>query len=174
MNKIVKKITRIAIWTMLLAVFVVGASATSAQDDWWATAGAPYAGTTIHGVTESTPPSNYARDVLGSLKPTGIKVELETTSWDQMYSKAIQDMQAGSGIYDFVYIEQDIIYSYLAQEYLVDLTQMLNDNPDLAAADFSFDNFTTFINYFKDAEWRRFRRADGSLHQGLSLPQRPV
>jgi multiple sugar transport system substrate-binding protein len=147
-----KKLITLAV---LLAVLLSGFSFTAQaqQDDWWKAAAAPYAGVTIKGISESTPPSNYARDVLGPQfeKLTGIKVEFETTSWDQMYSKAIQDMQAGSGIYDFVYIEQDIIYSYLAQEYLVDLTQMLNDNPDLAAADFSFDNFTTFINYFKDA-----------------------
>ena len=31
-----------------------------------------------------------------------------------MYDKAIKDMEAGSGIYDFV-IEQDIVFSYLAQ-----------------------------------------------------------
>ncbi len=56
-------------------------------------------------------------------KLTGIKVELEATSWDQMYNKAIQDMQAGTGIYDFVYIEQDIIYSYLANNYLTEHQQ---------------------------------------------------
>ncbi len=143
-------------FAVLLAVLLSGFSFTAQaqQDDWWKQAAAPYAGVTIKGISESTPPSNYARDVLGPQfeKVTGIKVEFETTSWDQMYSKAIQDMQAGSGIYDFVYIEQDIIYSYLAQDYLVDLTQMLKDNPDLAAADFSFDNFTTFINYFKNAD----------------------
>jgi multiple sugar transport system substrate-binding protein len=146
---------RLITLAVLLAVLLSGFSLTAQaqQDDWWKQAAAPYAGVTIKGISESTPPSNYAKDVLGPQfeKLTGIKVEFETTSWDQMYAKAIQDMQAGSGIYDFVYIEQDIIYSYLAQDYLVDLTQMLKDNPDLAAADFSFDNFTTFINYFKDA-----------------------
>ena len=89
-------------------------------------------------------------------KLSGIKVELETTSWDEMYDKAIKDMQAGTGIYDFVYIEQDIIYSYLANNYLVNLTQMLADNPDLASADFDFDKFTSFIDNFKDADGNIF------------------
>jgi multiple sugar transport system substrate-binding protein len=146
---------RLITLAILLAVLLSGFSLTAQaqQDDWWKQAAAPYAGVTIKGVSESTPPSNYAKDVLAPQfeKLTGIKVEFETTSWDQMYDKAIKDMQTGSGIYDFVYIEQDIIYSYLAQNYLVDLSQMLKDNPNLAAADFSFDNFTTFINYFKDA-----------------------
>ena len=69
-----------------------------------------------------------------------------------MYSKAINDMQAGTGIYDFVYIEQDIIYSYLANNYLTNLTKLLADNPDLASPDFDFAKFTSFIDNFKDAE----------------------
>ena len=113
---------------------------------------------TIRGISESTPPSKFASDVLGPEfeKASGIKVELEPTSWDEMYSKAINDMQAGTGIYDFVYIEQDIIYSYLANNYLVNLTQMLADNPDLASPDFDFAKFTSFIDNFKDADGNVF------------------
>lgn len=120
----------------------------------WAEAAKPYAGVTIQGVSESTPPSNYVKDVLGPAfeKETGIKVAFETTSWDQMYDKAIKDMQANTGIYDFVYIEQDIIYSYLAQNFLVDLTQTLNEKPELKAPDFDIANFTSFIDNFKDAK----------------------
>jgi multiple sugar transport system substrate-binding protein len=127
-------------------------AASTAWADFWSDAGAAYKGVTIHGVSESTPPSNYVKDVLGPAftKATGINVEFETTSWDQMYDKAIKDMEANTGIYDFVYIEQDIIYSYLARNFLVDITQSLKDNQKLAAPDFNVDNFTTFINYFKD------------------------
>ena len=90
-----------------------------AQADFWSDAGAPYKGTTIRGVSESTPPSNYVKDVIAPAftEATGINVEFEATSWDQMYDKAIKDMEANTGIYDFVYIEQDIIYSYLAREF---------------------------------------------------------
>ena len=121
---------------------------------WWAEAAAPYAGSTIRGVSESTPPSNYVADVLAPLftEYTGINVEFETTSWDQMYSKAINDMEANTGIYDFVYIEQDIIYSYLAQDYLVNLTQAAADHPDLAFADYDEAAFTSFADYFKNAD----------------------
>lgn len=133
-----------------------GEAAAPAADNWWATAAeaAGCKGVTIRGISESTPPSKFASDVLGKQfeEASGIKVELEPTSWDEMYSKAINDMQAATGIYDFVYIEQDIIYSYLANNYLVNLTQMLADNPDLASADFSLDKFTSFIDNFKDAD----------------------
>ena len=133
--------------TAALLTAVAGARA-----DFWSDAGAPYKGVTIRGISESTPPSNYVKDVLGPAftQATGINVEFEATSWDQMYDKAIKDMEANTGIYDFVYIEQDIIYSYLSRNFLVDLTKMLADNPKLKSPDFSADNFTTFINYFKD------------------------
>ena len=127
---------------------------TADMHGWWADAAAPYAGSTIRGVSESTPPSNYVADVLAAqfTELTGINVEFETTSWDQMYSKAINDMEANTGIYDFVYIEQDIIYSYLAQDYLVNLTQFAADNPDLAYEGYDESEFTSFADYFKNAD----------------------
>ncbi len=142
---------KLVTFVMLLAVLSGFALSANAQDDdWWKTAAAPYEGVTIRGVSESTPPSNYVADVLAAEfeELTGIKVEFEATSWDQMYDKAIKDMEAGTGIYDFVYIEQDIIYGYLAQDYLVDITQMLEDNPELVAPAFDLGEFTSFLNYF--------------------------
>ncbi len=59
---------------------------------WWAAAAEPYKGTTITGISESTPPSRYAAEVLGPAFTalTGIKVNFEVTSWDEMYNKADQ------------------------------------------------------------------------------------
>jgi len=150
MNKLVRILVFAALVAMLVPSLTV--RTVNAQDDWWAKAGAPYKGVTIHGVTESTPPGQFAGKELAQAfeKKTGIKVELELTSWDQMYDKAIKDMEAKTGIYDFVYIEQDIIYTYLANKYLTNLTQMLKDKPELAAPGFKWDNFTSFLNYFKD------------------------
>jgi multiple sugar transport system substrate-binding protein len=120
--------------------------------DFWSDAGAKYKGVVLHGVTESSPPSMYIKDVLAPQfeAATGIKVEIETTSWDQMYDKAIKDMEAGTGIYDMVYIEQDIIYAYLQRKFLVDVTQSLKDHPELKAPTYDDANFTTFANYFKE------------------------
>ena len=122
--------------------------------DFWSDAGAKYKGVVLHGVTESTPPSNFIKDVLAKQfeEKTGIKVEIETTSWDQMYDKAIKDMEAGTGIYDMVYIEQDIIYAYLSRNFLVDITKSLKDKPELKAPTYDDANFTTFANYFKNAD----------------------
>lgn len=121
---------------------------------WWATAAEPYKGLTITGISESTPPSRYAAEVLGPAFTalTGINVNFEVTSWDEMYNKPIKDMEAGTGIYDFVYIEQDIIYSYLAREFMTNLTALLEEHPELKSADFDLSKFTSFIDNFKDAD----------------------
>jgi multiple sugar transport system substrate-binding protein len=125
------------------------------EASWWKTAAeaAGCTGVTLRGVTESTAASLYAADTLAKAfeAESGIKVELETTSWNEMYDKAIKDMEAQTGIYDFVYIEQDIIYAYLANEYLQNITQALKDNPELASPDFDASKFTSFADFFKDA-----------------------
>jgi multiple sugar transport system substrate-binding protein len=140
----------------LLVVFSLSLTAYAgevANPDWWTKAAEPYKGVTIRGVSESTPPSRAVSDIAAKdfEELTGIKVELEVTSWDEMYTKAINDIQAGSGIYDFIYIEQDIIYTYLQNEWLMNLTKMMADNPGLVYGQFDMDDFTSFINYFKDA-----------------------
>jgi multiple sugar transport system substrate-binding protein len=122
------------------------------DEAWYAKAAEPYKGVAIKGVAESTPPSKYAADVLAPAfeKMTGIKVVFEVTSWDQMYDKSIKDMAANTGIYDFVYTEQDIVYAYMAKNYLVDLDKMIKDKPGLVRKGFSWADFVAFANYFKD------------------------
>ena len=139
---------------LMLAMVAGGAFAQDLQienEDWWRQAGTQFDGVTLRGVTESTPPSNFISDVLAPRfeELTGIRVDVETTSWDQMYDKAIKDMEAGTGIYDMVYIEQDIVYAYLARDFLVDVTAALADNPDLRAPNYDEANFTTFADNFR-------------------------
>ena len=126
--------------------------------EWWATAAEPYAGTTITGVSESTPPSVYAAETLAAQfeELTGITVELETTSWDEMRNRALNDMESGTGVYDFVYIEQDIAFADISAERLTNLTAMLEENADLQAPGFSWDNFNTFVENFTDADGNVF------------------
>lgn len=142
---------------------ILAAGAAFAQDieiedaDWWTTAGQQFQGVTLRGVTESTPPSSFISDVLAPKfeELTGIRVDIETTSWDQMYDKAIKDMEAGTGIYDMVYIEQDIVYAYLSRDFLVDITAALEAKPELQAPNYSEENLTTFADNF---------RSDGHLY----------
>lgn len=138
----------------LAMTLLAGAALAGGHEDFWKKAAEPYQGVTLRGVTESSPPSLYIREVLAPEFEalTGIRVDVETTSWDQMFDKAIKDMEAGTGIYDMVYIEQDIIYSYLARDFLTNTTQLLADNPALKAPTYSEDNFTTFADYFKGSD----------------------
>lgn len=140
--------------TALAFGLMSGSALAGSSDAFWAKAAEPYKGVVLHGVTESTPPSNYISDVIAPKfeELTGIRVDIETTSWDQMYDKAIKDMEAGTGIYDMIYIEQDIVYAYLARDFLVDITKTLNDNPALKAPSFSEGAFTTFADYFRGAD----------------------
>ncbi|MEN2974565.1 MAG: extracellular solute-binding protein [Candidatus Caldarchaeales archaeon] len=77
----------------------------------------PYRGTTIRVVTESTPPAVSLKEVVVPKfeEETGINVEWEVVSWGMMYAKEIVDMEAGTGIYDAAYVEQDIIYTYVGR-----------------------------------------------------------
>jgi multiple sugar transport system substrate-binding protein len=79
-----------------------GAAALSEADQWFSDASDTLEcrGSTLSGVTENTPPGAYVKDTIipAFEAATGITVNLETTSWDEMYSKAINDMEAGTGI----------------------------------------------------------------------------
>ena len=84
-------------------------------------------------------------------------------------------MEANTGIYDFVYIEQDIIYSYLSRNFLVDITKTLKDNPKLEGAGLRRRRLHHLHQLLQGRQERRpLRRADGGLRQGLSLPQGPL
>jgi multiple sugar transport system substrate-binding protein len=134
------------------AANVVTVSEASSNDDYLAEAAQPYRGSVIRGISENTPASTYVRDVLAPAfeQETGIKVELEAIKYDDMVRLSVEDMEAGTGVYDFIYVEQDFIYTYLERGFLVSLTQALQDHPDLALPDFNPVDFTSFINEFKD------------------------
>ena len=83
-------------------------------------------------------------------------------------------MEAETGIYDMVYIEQDIIYAYLARNFLVDITKALKDDPSLKAPDFDEDALHHLRRLLQERRRRPLRRPDGSLHQDLPLPDRPL
>lgn len=136
----------------VLALCMAAGSAVALDEEFYKKAGEAFDGVTLHGVTESTPASNHVSEVLAPKfeELTGIRVNLETTSWDQMYDKAIKDMEAGTGIYDLVYIEQDIVYAYMARDFLVNITEALKENPELKAPDFDEANLTSFADSFRD------------------------
>lgn len=112
----------------------------------------PYRGTTIRVVTENTPPAVALKEeVLPKFEEeTGIHVEWEAVSWGDMYAKEITDMEAGTGVYDAIYVEQDIIYTYLGRGWLTDLTLFAQRNPGLVDPMCDVEDFTSFADAFKD------------------------
>ena len=130
-------------------------NAASAQDSFWTRAAAPYVGSTLYGISEDSPPSLYVRDVLAPhfAAETGIDVQLHISTIDK-----IEQIIENGGIgadgqrYDFVYVEQDVVYGYLAHSYLTNVSQLLSAQPALASPDFVLDDFTEFIHAFADPQ----------------------
>jgi multiple sugar transport system substrate-binding protein len=151
-------IRRTVVLLVAVALVCMTIPAYAGTAEWWQKAAALYKGVTIRGVSESTPPSKAVRDYAARSfeKLTGIKVEFEVTSWDEMYTKSISDISRGTGIYDFIYVEQDIIYAYLVKNWLTDMTEIMESKPQLTDPDLDIDDFTTFIDYFKDADGHVF------------------
>lgn len=116
----------------------------------WRSAAEPYSGTLLRGISENSPPSLYVRDVLAPAftGDTGIGVELEISSIDVIE----EIINAGGRDYDFVYVEQDVIYGYLAQNRLVNLTGLLREHPALNAPAFNLIDFTDFSKAFMEPE----------------------
>lgn len=121
----------------------------------WQHAAQPFQSTTLYGISEDSPPSLYVRNILAPMfaVETGIDVQLHISSNDEI-EQIIENGGIGSDgqHYDFVYIEQDVIYGYLAQRVLVNLSQLLEENPALASPEFALDDFTDFINAFVDPQ----------------------
>lgn len=154
MYNALKRLGQHVLCLVCMLVYVVSPSVSHSAESWWANAAKPYQGTILHGISENTPPSLYVRDVLARQfeLETGIKIELELGDWGTMYDKSTRDMATGKGVYDFVYIEQDIFYAYLAQKFLTNLTIMLHDHPNLDSPLFHFSDFTSFLNHFAEPE----------------------
>jgi len=112
----------------------------------------PYRGTTIRVVTENTPPAVALKEEMVPKfeEETGIHVEWEAISWGDMYAKEISDLEAGTGVYDAIYVEQDIVYTYMGRGWLTDLTHFGDLHPELVDPNFDPDDFTAFGDAFKD------------------------
>lgn len=141
---------------LLIGVFGVtlfGASHGDMSDleSWLQEAAKPYEGVTIHGISESTPPSKTVNsEIVPKFEElTGINVEFVPTSWDAMYTKSVSDMVRGTGQYDFVYVEQDIVFSYLQKGWLTNLTEFRANHKEITSPGFSTEGFTSFIEDYK-------------------------
>ena len=143
---------KIVVLLVAVAVLCMTIPAYATTAEWWKKAAAPYKGITLKGIGQSTPPSEVVRDVIAPEfeKLTGIKIDFEVQPWGVQYEKVIRDMDTGAGIYDFAYIEQDGIYGFLQKDWLVDMTKIWQEHPELTDPDLDLADFTKFIEYYKD------------------------
>jgi len=113
-------------------------------EEWLKEASKPYKGTTIRVITESSPSSVwYTGGALSRFKElTGIDVVMELQSWDEMYRKSIMDMEQKTGVYDVVYVEQDIAYCYYLKKYTYNLKEFWEKRPELFYPNLDLDDYT--------------------------------
>jgi len=122
--------------------------AASDEFSFFAAMAEPYRGTQLRGISETTPPSTYVKNTLAPLfeSVTGIHVDLELNSLPDVE----RITQSDSSAYDFIYLEQDLFYSYIYNNRLVNITQFLATHPSLASPDFNPVDFTSFVEGFQD------------------------
>jgi len=110
------------------------------QAKWLQEVGSRYRGTKIRFTSEATPPTVVLNQIKKEFTdPTGIEVEIEIVSLEQVLSKATQDVQGRLGAYDLYYLDQSWVAAF-AQD-CIDPIQLYKDKPELAMPDFDFDDF---------------------------------
>lgn len=100
---------------------------------WYKTAAEPYAGTTIKVLAQGWEPNFYLRDVVGPkfTETTGISIDWELTSNELVMEKEMLDMEAGTGIYDCTYDDQDMVGTWIKKQWVYDLTEFMGLHPEL-------------------------------------------
>jgi len=100
----------------------------------------PFAGTTLHILTEDTPPSVATRELMKQefVPLTGINVEWEQLPLDRVLAKVIADTSLASGKHDIFYWDQAWIGRFVDDA--VNPLELLA-KPDLAYPGYDFDDF---------------------------------
>ncbi|MBW8191570.1 ABC transporter substrate-binding protein [Neiella marina] len=115
-----------------------------AELNWFHNAGSPYAGMTIHVVSEDIPTHRYESDVLAKAfyDLTGIHVIHEITKEDDVVRKLQVQMELGTHIYDAYVNDTDFIGTHSRYKKTLPISTMINTQwrditlPSLDLADF--------------------------------------
>jgi len=108
-------------------------------EEWLKKAAEPFKGATIRIVTESTPPSMWVQKALVPRfeELTGIKVEMELLGWDDVFKKALLDIEGKSGIYDLYYVDElEVMATFFDKDGIVDMYDLMETKADLVYPDF--------------------------------------
>jgi len=138
--------------SLIAAAIITAASATAALAWSYKEAGAPYKGTTIRILDESTP----LQDVMAKLAPefeklTGIKVEYELLNHFDVISKGQADILSGRGHYDGVMMHSFQLGPMIDASAVRDITGYMANakltNPDLGLDDLINPAYDTTAKY---------------------------
>lgn len=110
------------------------------QHKFLAEMGTRFSGTTLHVVSEDTPPANAVKQLLAEefTPVTGIRVEWESMALDRVLAKVVSDTSRQVGNHDIFYLDQAWIGRFVDE--CIDPRQML-ENKDLAYPGYNFDDF---------------------------------
>jgi multiple sugar transport system substrate-binding protein len=124
-----------------VSTLLVAGTAASAEESFYATAAAPYKGTTIRVLDEITPLQETLSKIVPEFeKETGIKVEWELLNHFEVINKGQADMLSGRGHYDAVMLHGFQVGPMLTAGVIRPIDDLVQNpklfNPKLDVADF--------------------------------------
>ena len=126
---------------LAVSLSLLAVNTASAEDSFYATAAAPYKGTTIRVLDEITPLQETLSKIVPEFeKETGIKVEWELLNHFEVINKGQADMLSGRGYYDAVMLHGFKVGPMLSAGAIRPVDDLAKnpklDNPALDTADF--------------------------------------
>jgi multiple sugar transport system substrate-binding protein len=126
---------------LAVSALLLAGTAASAEDSFYATAAAPYKGTTIRVLDEITPLQETLSKIVPEFeKETGIKVEWELLNHFEVINKGQADMLSGRGHYDAVMLHGFQVGPMLTAGVIRPIDDLVQNpklfNPKLDVADF--------------------------------------
>ena len=122
---------------------------------WYADAAKPYRGKTIRSIFEKLPKTEYLAAKIAPMftEITGIKVDAEMGSNEEVMQKEMMEAVARQGTYDFFYDDQDLVGTWNKRKSIVNLSQLMKDHPELVEPELDLDDFIpAVLNMYKDAK----------------------
>lgn len=120
--------------------------------EFFVTASEPYRGQSLHIMYEAIPPAEWEDKNLRPWfeKITGIKTTWESMSNWETILKSQEDAKLKEGIYDVIGSDQDMIGFYSYHESGLDITEIMEEHPELVPPHIDLEDFyarATYSNY---------------------------
>lgn len=121
-------------------------------EEWYVEVAKPFKGITITWQGENTPMclgyDEYIRPKFEEL--TGINIEAELIGWSEGHAKQIADVQAGTGVYDIFFQEQDLINMMIERKWVLDITDFMEKHPEIVDPNYDWDDVSWYVAPWMD------------------------